>query len=666
MSSNAWTRRRNRLPFGPRDRGPGDAVDIDALCDSILVDASVRRQRNQEVTLSWYFATIPGLQSHPVVLDTALRTVLDEAEFRGRDRDAAAAELGRQFPELAEAIGFAQILDRALGSSSDFSRLLEPVYASLPCDFGPPWRGGEHRFSLTDRVAAGAHGVVFRAYDRSLSSDGRTAWAAVKILSGPDDGAVLARREAIRARVIDHPAVARVLAAGEVETGGSFIAFEFVDGQPLRAWREQNPALCEPHTAVKFGLRIAEGLEAAHSSGVTHGDLHPGNVLVTSSGLPKIVDFGLGLVSPDSLVSGHSKGALGFIPPECWNGARVDPRSADVFGFAALLYWIICGVPPNGATVDDAELLLEAGGRSAAQITSELMGRGIDRDLSRIIARALDADPKARCPSMSAVISDLVRWQRHEPIVWSNPSAIRRARLAIRRAPLVAALGATGFVVALGGVAAATGISMRGRAAIAEQAAATAKAEANTLRVESDKYQQSRLFSRGLLNLVNQVPTDKPEPRWLLLLSLLDHLFAAEGGSLTLAERRLDRQIMLARQMRDDTQTLEGECSIAAVMWDAALGRWLLEANQFEEAGRVLAPAYEHAQLYFGGDPMVQRIEAMMDIATVLGSEPEETNPESVEQAVDRLRTADLSGVPEPLLKALHVRLAKPTWTAPP
>lgn len=649
------------IPARDRNQQSGscsaDTEHIDSVCDFIRVDAAVRTQREQPVTLAHYLESIAGIADNPVLLDTAIRVVLDSASRSGRNRAAAAAELRRAHPELADAIGLARILDHAFDSTNAFQTFARGDFSPrLPLDFGPPWRGGEHRFSLTDRVAAGAYGVVFRGLDRALSVDGRSAWAAIKVLNANDAGAELARQEAIRARAIDHPAVARVLTAGETDEGQSFIAFEFVEGQPLRHWRGENVATLGPRRSVQLLSQIVGGVAAAHAVGVTHGDLHPGNILITMQGNPKIVDFGLGLFSPGSVIGGSVKGALGFTPPECWLGGAISPVSADVFGLGALFYWFLIGTPPNGATHDEAELALSSGGRSRADTETSMRAKGFDPDLSAVVSRALAPNPSERYPSAASFLADLERWLQHEPILWSKPTLRRRVRLAIERAPMTAAISLVAVLLAIGGAAASTAIALRGRIAIAEQTSRAAEMELLALRADKDKLRQAQEISRGLVNLVQQAPRDKPEERWLLLLSLLDDLIRIEGGTKALTETRLVRQIEAAAFYGDEAARLEGECSMSTLLWRAAHGRWLLEAGRWTDASAVLGPALQRARDFHPGDPMVERLSVMADAALVLGPSAAPGSEDASMQALDRLRHSDLLSLPDSIAAMVRAR----------
>ncbi len=209
------------------------------------------------------------------------------------------------------------------------------------------------RYRLTDRIAAGGMGEVWRAEDNLLNRS-----VAVKLLptGRAGDEAFLARfrAEARYAASLSHPGIARVYDYGESsEFGGAYLVMELVDGEPLSAILARAGRL-SPDATLDIVSQAARALDAAHQAGIVHRDIKPGNLLVAAGGTTKITDFGIATAVAAAQAShltetGMVMGTAMYVSPEQATGAQVTD-SSDVYSLGVVAYECLAGHPPFTAS----------------------------------------------------------------------------------------------------------------------------------------------------------------------------------------------------------------------------------------------------------------------------------------------------------------------------
>ena len=206
------------------------------------------------------------------------------------------------------------------------------------------------RFELLEQAARGGMGEVHRALDRTTQSI-----VAVKLIRQQDDEAV--RRFSQEARVlgeIEHAHVVRYIAHGRMARGEPYLVMEWLEGETLSGRLARGPLSIEE--TYELGRRLASGLGAAHTRGIIHRDVKPGNVFLVDGQISraKLIDFGIARhEASNSLLTmtGTLMGTPGYMAPEQFAGAPVD-AAADQFSFCVALFEALYGQRPfPGATV---------------------------------------------------------------------------------------------------------------------------------------------------------------------------------------------------------------------------------------------------------------------------------------------------------------------------
>jgi serine/threonine protein kinase/Leucine-rich repeat (LRR) protein len=200
-------------------------------------------------------------------------------------------------------------------------------------------------YEVLEVLGKGGFGIVFRAFDEQLQRV-----VAVKVLAPALAATSPARRRFLRearsSAKVRHENVVQVYAVEEQPL--PYLVMEFVPGETLQERLARTGPLEVPE-AVQLGQQIAEGLAAAHGTGLIHRDIKPGNILIEAIPRPriKITDFGLARAADDASLSqsGIVAGTPMFMAPEQASGETIDHR-ADLFSFGSVLYTMCSGRPP--------------------------------------------------------------------------------------------------------------------------------------------------------------------------------------------------------------------------------------------------------------------------------------------------------------------------------
>ena len=285
-------------------------------------------------------------------------------------------------------------------------------------------------FEVVRTIGAGGMGVVFEVVSRSTG----VRYAAKKVLRSSDP-AVRARfrREAeLLARCDRHPGIVKVHTFGEAPDGAPCMILDLVEGEGLEKVLEREGRF-PARRAAELARDVAAALAFVHERGVLHRDVKPSNILVEATGTPRLTDFGLATASDLERLTktGQFVGTLFYCAPEQTGGQlRVGPWT-DVYALGAVLFHLLGGAPPL-----EAETPLE----HMARLHDDLpvpdvrtLAGDVPRDLSTIVAHALEKQPARRYASCADLARDLDRFLQGQPVAAVDAARRAAARKTRRR-----------------------------------------------------------------------------------------------------------------------------------------------------------------------------------------------------------------------------------------
>ncbi len=394
-----------------------------------------------------------------VLLDELLKLELELRREQG-DRPQR-REYQQRFPEYSEIIAIVFDPEASMARVADpaFYETLAQVSAARqeqddrPCrPFPEPSMGrltsAGTRFRILHHHARGGFGEVFVALDTELNRE----VGLKQILESHADDQASRRRFLLEAEItgrLEHPGIVPVYGLGTYADGRPYYAMRFIKGDSLKkaidryhasavATQGPGPRSLELRKLLRRFIDICNAIDYAHSRGVLHRDIKPGNVIVGKYGETLVVDWGLakatGQADPESdertllpssaggdfeTMPGSAFGTPAYMSPEQAEGRldAVGPRS-DVYSLGATLYCLLTGRPPFPGESADAIARVRRGDFQPPRSIDQTL----DPALEAVCEKAMALKPEDRYLSCRALAEDIERWMADEPVTaWREP-----------------------------------------------------------------------------------------------------------------------------------------------------------------------------------------------------------------------------------------------------
>ena len=258
------------------------------------------------------------------------------------------------------------------------------------------------RYEIVSKIGAGGMSDVYKAKDHIL---GR--FVAIKVLRNEfsEDRSFVAkfRTEAQSAAGLEHPNIVNIYDVGS-EEGLYYIVMEYVEGITLKTYIEKKGQLSFKES-VSIAIQVARGIEAAHNKQITHRDIKPQNIIISTEGKVKVTDFGIARAASSNTISSDVMGSVHYSSPEQARNGFVDGRS-DIYSLGIVMYEMVTGrVPFDG----DTTVAVAIQHLQEEMVPPSNYAPNLPISMEKIILKCTQKNPDRRYQTIEELLNDLRR-----------------------------------------------------------------------------------------------------------------------------------------------------------------------------------------------------------------------------------------------------------------
>jgi tetratricopeptide (TPR) repeat protein/predicted Ser/Thr protein kinase len=498
-------------------------------------------------------------------------------------------------------------------------------------DLLPPGRRmGSYR--ILNLIGHGGMGSVYSAERADAAYSQKVAIKVVQGHIGSGDALKRFVRERQTLARLNHPGIARLLDGGVTEDGRPYLVMEYVEGRRIDEFCDEGKLSVRER--IQLFIRICEAVQSAHQNLIVHRDLKPDNILVTSSGDPKLLDFGIAKwldTAPDDGALTVQLLTPSYASPEQVSREPIGTGS-DVYSLAALLFELlsgslphpVAGLPPPEAirllTETEPRLVSEAvaaGAAEARRTNAKSLKRTLRGDLDTILRQALHREPSRRYRTVEAFAADLDRYLLQLPVRARPDALLYRIGKFVKRRRAIVGIAAVSFVaITLAAFAVWHGYAVaQAQAAIAERRYQNGRKLVQSYLGEVDRKLEALPGTTDARNLIAQrnleyldrmsadaqgdVPLTRELAQAYFLIARTQRMMAQSDVDREQARKNMIKAVQLRRNVFGKTGDIVDRGQLAYLL--SQLGGLLVQSGELRQAIAYHQEACALAQPIFAG-----------------------------------------------------------------